>query len=318
MPPVFPCPPPGANPACHGHDSISDDSRSRVLWATALMIIARFAPSPTGRLHLGHAFSAALGHERARRSGGKFLVRIEDLDQTRSRPEFIDGIFEDLAWLGLAWDEPPLVQSQRLAAYEAALASLRRRGLVYPCFCTRADIAQSLTAPHGDAATSYPGTCRDLPDDPARRASTPHCWRLDSASALALVGLPSWTEDSGSSFAAAERDIGDAILARKDAPASYHLSCVVDDAAARVSLVVRGADLRPSTPVQRLLQALLGLPQPTYLHHPLVAHADGRRLAKRDLAPTLAALRDEGVDGVGLARALVDRKLPLGFIFVEA
>jgi glutamyl-Q tRNA(Asp) synthetase len=282
------------------------------------MIIARFAPSPTGRLHLGHGFSAALGHERARRSGGEFLLRIEDLDQTRSRPEFVDGIFEDLAWLGLAWDKPPLVQSRRLAAYEAALADLRWRKLVYPCFCTRADIAQSLTAPHGDAATSYPGTCRGLPDDPERRSSTPHCWRLDSARALALVGLPSWAEDSGATFTAAERDIGDAILARKDAPASYHLSCVVDDAAVGVSLVVRGADLRPSTPIQRLLQELLGLAQPTYLHHPLVAHADGRRLAKRDLAPTLGALRAEGVDGAGMARALVDRKLPLGFTFVEA
>jgi glutamyl-Q tRNA(Asp) synthetase len=282
------------------------------------MIVTRFAPSPTGRLHLGHAFSAALGHDRARRSGGKFLLRIEDLDQTRSRSEFVEAILEDLAWLGVAWNGEPFIQSERTAAYEAALDQLRERGLVYACFCTRADIAQSLTAPHGDAATSYPGTCRGLPDDPARRASTPHCWRLDSARALALVGLPRWTEEDGAAFDASETDIGDAILARKDAPASYHLSCVVDDAASGVSLVVRGADLRPSTPVQRLLQALLGLPAPTYLHHRLVAHADGRRLAKRDLAPTLAAIREEGVDGPALACDLLEGKLPLGFTFVGA
>ena len=282
------------------------------------MLVTRFAPSPSGRLHLGHAYSAALGHARARESGGKFRLRIEDLDQTRCRPEFVDGIFEDLRWLGLQWDEPVLIQSQRTGAYEAALDELKARGLVFACFCTRADIAQSLTAPHGDAATSYPGTCRNLPDDPERRATTPHCWRLNSKKALELAGLPSWTEADGSSFTGRPSDIGDAILARKDAPASYHLSCVVDDAASGVTLVVRGADLRASTPVQRLLQQLLGLPEPTYLHHPLVSHADGRRLAKRDLAPTLAAMRTSGVDGRRLAADLLAGKLPLGFAFSEA
>jgi glutamyl-Q tRNA(Asp) synthetase len=277
-------------------------------------IVTRFAPSPTGRLHLGHAYSAVLG----RQAGDKFLLRIEDLDQTRSRPEFVDGIFEDLRWLGLDWDEPLLVQSQRTSQYEEALDQLKARGLVFACFCTRADIAQSLTAPHGDAATSYPGTCRALPDDPERRRETPHCWRLDSAKALQLAGLPSWAESEGRIFTADERDIGDAILARKDAPASYHLSCVVDDAASGVTNVVRGADLRPSTPIQRLLQQLLGLPEPTYLHHPLVAHEDGRRLAKRDLAPTLPARREDGVDGEALAADLLAGKLPLGFAFTEA
>ena len=278
----------------------------------------RFAPSPTGRLHLGHAYSAGLGHHLARESGGTFLLRIEDLDQTRSRPEFVDGIYEDLAWLGLTWDEPVLVQSERTDAYAAALEELKARGLVYACFCTRADIAQSLTAPHGDAATSYPGTCRGLPDDPARRATAPHCWRLDSAKALAIAGLPSWTEHDGGRFTAEASQIGDAILARKDAPASYHLSCVVDDAASGVTHVVRGVDLRPSTPIQRLLQELLGLPAPTYLHHVLVTHADGRRLAKRDLAPTLAAMRDSGIDGRQLAAELGEGKLPLGFAFSDA
>ena len=279
------------------------------------MIVTRFAPSPSGRLHLGHAYSAAIGHARAREGGGKFRLRIEDLDQTRCRPEFVDGIFEDLLWLGIEWDEPVLVQSERTAAYEAALDDLRGRGLAYACFCTRADIAQSLTAPHGDAATSYPGTCRGVPDDPGRRASTPHCWRLNSAKALELVHLPNWTEADGKKFVAKASDIGDAILARKDAPASYHLSCVVDDAASGVTMVVRGADLRPSTPIQRLLQQLLGLPEPTYLHHPLVTHEDGRRLAKRDLAPTLAAMRENGIDGPGLVAELLAGKLPLGFAF---
>ena len=282
------------------------------------MLITRFAPSPTGRLHLGHAFSAVLGHDRARESGGRFLLRIEDLDPTRSRPEFVDGIFEDLAWLGLRWAEPLFTQSQRTAAYAHALEDLKDRGLAYACFCTRADIAQSLTAPHGDAAASYPGTCRALPDDPERRSATPHCWRLESAKALELAGLPAWREADGRTFSTTGRDIGDAILARKDAPASYHLSCVVDDAASGVTTVVRGADLRPSTPIQRLLQQLLGLPEPTYLHHKLVAHVDGRRLAKRELAPTLAAMRDAGVDGPALAAQLRAGKLPLGFAFVDA
>jgi glutamyl-Q tRNA(Asp) synthetase len=279
--------------------------------------VTRFAPSPSGRLHLGHAFSAALGHQRARAGGGKFRLRIEDLDPIRCKPEFVEGIFEDLAWLGLGWDEPVLVQSRRTAAYQAALDSLKARDLAYACFCTRADIAQSLTAPHGDAATSYPGTCRGLPDDPARRGSTPHSWRLDSATALEFAGLPSWTEEDGRTFAAKASDIGDAILARKDAPASYHLSCVVDDAASGVTMVVRSADLRPSTSIQRLLQLLLGLPEPAYFHHPLIAHEDGRRLAKRDLAPTLAAMRETGADGPALAAQLLGGQLPSGFRLAE-
>ena len=277
------------------------------------MNVTRFAPSPTGRLHLGHAYSAVLGHNSARESGGRFLLRIEDLDPGRSRPEFAEHIFEDLRWLGLEWDDVPLVQSQRVELYADALEDLRQRELVYPCFCTRADIAASLTAPHGDAGSSYPGTCRGLADDPDRRATTRHSWRLDSARALAAAGLPSWEEEDGRKFAATEADIGDAILARKDAPSSYHLACAVDDAASGVNLVVRGADLRPSTPIQRLLQTLLGRPEPRYLHHPLVTHEDGRRLAKRDQAPTLAAMREAGVDGRGLAHDLLAGKLPLGF-----
>lgn len=281
------------------------------------MIVTRFAPSPSGRLHLGHAYSAVLGHARARDGGGRFLLRIEDLDSTRSRPELVLGIEEDLRWLGLAWDGEPLVQSRRTQDYADALERLKALGLVYPCFCTRADIAASLTAPHGDAGSSYPGTCRGLPDDPERRATTPHSWRLDCGRALEIAGLPAWEED-GRSFSADAGEIGDAILARKDAPASYHLACVVDDAASGVSLVVRGCDLRPSTPVQRLLQVLLGLPEPAYLHHPLVVHEDGRRLAKRDQAPTLAALRDSGVEGRALARELASGVIPSGFRLADA
>jgi len=278
------------------------------------MTTTRFAPSPSGRLHLGHAYSAAIG----RAAGERFLLRIEDLDPGRCRPEFVEGIREDLDWLGLAVDAPPLFQSRRVQLYADAIELLKARNLVYPCFCTRADIAASLTAPHGDAGAFYPGTCRGANDDPDRRYSTAHSWRFDSARAIALAGLPEWREADGRVFAASPADLGDAILARKDAPASYHLACVVDDAASGVSLVVRGEDLRPSTPIQRLLQALLDLPEPAYLHHPLVLHDDGRRLAKRDLAPTLAAMRDAGVDGPALAADLMAGRLPLGFRFSGA
>lgn len=273
------------------------------------MSISRFAPSPSGRLHLGHAYSAVIG----RAAGERWQLRIEDLDSGRCRPEYVAGIFEDIGWLGLTIDGVPIVQSQRTHLYAEALERLKERGLVYPCFCTRADIAASLTAPHGDAGAAYPGTCRGLADDPGRRATTPHSWRLDSAKALAMAGLPSWTEQDGQSFQSSAADFGDAILARKDAPSSYHLACVVDDADCGVDLVVRGEDLRPSTPTQRLLQSLLGLPEPTYLHHRLVTHEDGRRLAKRDLAPTLAAMRESGVDGRALAAGLLEGELPLGF-----
>lgn len=282
------------------------------------MTTSRFAPSPSGRLHLGHAYSAVVGHDAARAGNGEWRLRIEDLDPGRCRPEFVEGIFEDIAWLGLAIDGEPIVQSARTHLYAAAVDQLKERGLVYPCFCTRADIAASLTAPHGDAGAAYPGTCRGKPDDPERRSTTPHSWRLDSARALAEVGLPGWAEADGTTFRSSATDFGDAILARKDAPSSYHLACVVDDADTGVTLVVRGEDLRPSTPTQRLLQLLLGLPEPAYLHHPLVTHEDGRRLAKRDRAPTLAAMREDGIDGAALADALRAGDLPLGFRFGDA
>lgn len=283
-----------------------------------MSVTTRFAPSPTGLMHLGHALSASLGEERARAVGGRFLLRIEDLDAGRCRPEFAEAIREDLAWLGLEPDGEPLVQSRRLDAYAAALQRLKDERLVYACFCTRADIAASLTAPHGDAGAAYPGTCRGLADDPERRASVLHAWRLDSAAALNRVGLPCWREEDGQVFTATPTDLGDAILARKDAPASYHLACVVDDAASGVTVVVRGADLRPSTPVQRLLQLVLGLPEATYLHHALVTHADGRRLAKRHQAPTLRTMRAAGVDGPALVAQLRAGRLPTGFALASS
>ncbi len=281
------------------------------------MLTTRFAPSPTGRLHLGHAYSAVLAEAAAKQGGGRFLLRIEDLDQGRSRPEFVAAIEEDLRWLGLRWDGEPVMQSKRSAAYAEALERLQRAGLVYPCFCTRSDIAAALSAPHG-ATVHYPGTCRGRPDEPQRRAATPHSWRLDAAGALKIAGCPGWTEADGRRFTASAGEIDDEILARKDAPASYHLACVVDDAATGVSLVTRGCDLRASTPVQRLLQSLLGFAEPAYLHHQLVVHQDGRRLAKRDQAPTLAALRASGIDGPGLARQLATGLVPSGFRLAEA
>ena len=187
-------------------------------------VISRFAPSPTGHLHLGHAYSAALGHARARESGGKFLLRIEDLDPTRSRPEFVNGIYEDLS--GSASNGISRCWSSRSgsAVYAEALDRLRAQGLVYACFCTRADIAAALEAPHGPAGAHYPGTCRALPHDPQRRAAMPHCWRLDSVKALEIAGFPEWTEDEGRRFSTGPDDFDDVILARKDAPAAYHLA----------------------------------------------------------------------------------------------
>lgn len=280
------------------------------------MIVTRFAPSPTGRLHLGHAFSAVIAHDQARSDGGTFLLRIEDLDQGRSRAEFVAGIIEDLRWLGLDWGKPPLVQSERGTVYAQAIDRLRVNGLVYPCFCTRSDIAAALAAPHGRHGDHYPGTCRQLPDDPSRRKREAHCWRLNSAIALERVGLPSWIDD-GERLCSSPTDFDDAVLARRDAPAAYHLACVLDDCASGVTLVTRGADLQSSTPVQRLLQKLLALPEPAYFHHRLVGHADGRRLAKRDQAPTLEILRQGGVDGPDLSRQLRNGQLPLGFAFLE-
>jgi glutamyl-Q tRNA(Asp) synthetase len=272
------------------------------------VIVTRFAPSPTGRLHLGHADSAIRAHDVARAQGGTFLLRIEDIDGTRSRPEHVATILADLEWLGLSWDGPVVFQSERLDRYAAALDRLREMGLLYPCFCTRAEIAEAMSAPHGPVAL-YPGTCRGI--DARARMAEPHCWRLDMAAAVAWAGALDWC-DHGLRIPADPLAAGDVVLARKDAPASYHLAVTVDDAAQGVTDVVRGRDLFEATHVHRLLQALLDLPVPYYHHHALLNGADGQRLAKRHGAPTLAALREAGEDGRALADAVRAGTLPNG------
>jgi glutamyl-Q tRNA(Asp) synthetase len=278
-------------------------------------MLTRFAPSPTGELHLGHAYSAVLAHAAARSAGGRFLIRIDDIDGSRSRQEFVGASLADLKWLGIDWDGDPVRQSDRLGDYAAALETLRARGLVYPCFCTRADIAASLSAPHGPSGAVYPGTCRTLSGaERARRmAGEPHCWRLDMTRACAEAGELAWEGAGQGPRTADPRAHGDIVLARKDAPASYHLASTLDDAAMGVTHIIRGADLLASTDVHRQLQALLGLPTPLYRHHALVCGPDGKRLAKRDAAASLASLRAAGVDGRALAADLAADRLPSGY-----
>ncbi|HYJ53697.1 MAG TPA: tRNA glutamyl-Q(34) synthetase GluQRS [Allosphingosinicella sp.] len=271
--------------------------------------VTRFAPSPTGRLHLGHAYSALLAHDYARDREGSFLLRVEDIDPGRARAEFADGILEDLLWLGLEWDGEIIYQSERLPLYSAALERLKREGLVYPCFCTRADIAASAAAPQGPEGPIYPGTCRELakPD-----LGVPHAWRLDVAKAAARAGPLYWM-DGHTEVQAEPGRFGDVVLARKDAPASYHLAVTVDDADQGVTDIVRGRDLYACTDVHRLLQALLDLPTPAYHHHALLEDAAGERLAKRHNAPTLAALREAGAEPATLVDALRRGELPAGY-----
>ena len=278
-------------------------------------MLTRFAPSPTGELHLGHAYSAVLAHAAARSAGGRFLIRIDDIDGSRSREEYVGASLADLEWLGIDWDGDPVRQSDRLGDYAAALDQLRARGLVYPCFCTRADIAASLSAPHGPSGAVYPGTCRNLSDAERERriAGEPHCWRLDMTRAAAEAGELIWEEAGRGLRTADPLAHGDIVLARKDAPASYHLASTLDDAAMGVTHIIRGADLIASTDVHRLLQALLGLPTPLYRHHALVCGPDGKRLAKRDAAASLASLRAAGVDGRALAADLAADRLPTGY-----
>ncbi len=259
-------------------------------------VVSRFAPSPTGRLHLGHAYSAIRAHDFARAAGGRFLLRIEDIDEGRSRAEYVDGIVDDLSWLGLTWDGPVLRQSSRRSAYGEALRALTALGVAYPCFCTRKDILDAAGAPHGPDGALYPGTCRDL-DDVSRMcriAQEPHAWRLDAAKAAALTGRLVF-DDHGAAIPVDPGLNGDVVIARKDAGTSYHLACTVDDAHQGVTDIVRGSDLLPSTHVHRTLQALLGLPEPRYHHHDLLTGAKGERLAKRSGARSLADLRAKGV-----------------------
>jgi glutamyl-Q tRNA(Asp) synthetase len=268
--------------------------------------VTRFAPSPTGLIHLGSAYSALFAEREARKTEGRFLLRIEDIDQTRCRPEFTAAIFEDLAWVGLRWEEPVRRQSEHFADYRAALARLQAMELVYPCFCTRteimAEIAAAGGAPHladSHAAEGplYPGTCRRLSayERAARlELGDDHALRLDVAKASTRAGPLVWRDRGRGEQPARPELLGDVVLARKDTPASYHLAVTHDDHLQGVSLVTRGEDLFVATHTHRLLQALLGYATPEYLHHKLLLGPDGRRFAKRDRSLTLRALREAG------------------------
>ncbi len=273
--------------------------------------ITRFAPSPTGGLHLGHAYSALLAHTAARDTGGRFLLRIEDIDAGRCRPKYTAQIIDELQWLGIDWDGPVRRQSERIDAYRCELEALTFRRLTYPCFCTRRDIADEISgmqsAPQGPEGPLYPGICRRL-DESTRAmriaAGEPHAVRLDIAACLQHLGagpldgfLETGRGPGGETGRIALQPgiLGDIVLGRRDVGVSYHLAVVIDDHDQGVTLVTRGEDLFVATHVQRLLQAVLGFTAPRYRHHPLIRDASGRRLAKRDQAQTLAALRASGM-----------------------
>lgn len=273
----------------------------------------RFAPSPTGPLHLGHAYSAILSHDLARAAGGAFFLRIEDIDQSRARPQWEAMIYEDLAWLGLEWTRPVLRQSERLATYRTALERLWQVGLLYPCTCSRRDIEEAASAPQegagaviGPDGLVYPGTCRHkprvgpLPDGALRldmhKAARDILFQEQGRGPVGEAGQITVTRDRLIS------EIGDVVLARRDMGTSYHLAVVVDDAAQGITHVTRGQDLFEATPIHVLLQALLGLPTPIYHHHDLIRDAAGKRLAKRDDARAIRKYRDEGATAADIRR----------------
>ncbi len=263
-----------------------------------LPIVTRFAPSPNGSLHLGHAYAAIIAHDRAAKDGGRFLLRIEDIDGVRSRPELAHEFRADLDWLGLSFVEVP-AQSTRFERYREAAQNLRAMGLLYPCRCTRAEVAAAATL-HGPDGPIYPGTCLRNPP----LSSADPVWRLDVEQASELVGPLTWFDERRGSQSARPGMLGDVVIWRRDAPASYHLAATLDDAEDGVTVVARGADLFAATHIHRLLQVLLGLPAPRWHHHPLLVGPDGRKLAKRRDAPSLADRRRAGEDGRALAASL--------------
>lgn len=269
-------------------------------------LVTRFAPSPNGRLHLGHALSAIVAHDLAKAGGGRFLLRIEDIDGPRSHPDLADEFRRDLAWLGLEWDEVP-AQSARLDSYASAAEALKARRLLYPCTCTRKEI-EAAEAIEGSDGLIYPGTCKQTPPASARAAA----WRLDAQRALAETGPLVWEDDLAGPQAVDLSGLGDVVLVRKDLPASYHLAVTLDDAADGVTLVTRGADLFAASHVHRTLQALLGLPVPRWHHHPLLTNAKGEKLAKRRGSPALAERREAGEDGHMIAAQLRLQQFVLG------
>lgn len=270
------------------------------------MIVTRFAPSPNGSLHLGHAYAALVAHDLARERAGRFLLRIEDIDGARSRPELAEEFRADLQWLGLEWDGEAVMQSRRLDAYAEAGERLKAMGLLYPCRCTRAEIVADALATGPDGPI-YPGTCRGRDVDPEGAA-----WRLDVGKAASLTGPLEWEDELAGRQRARPDLFGDVVLLRKEAPASYHLAATLDDAADSVSLVTRGMDLFAATHIHRLLQALLGLPVPVWHHHGMLVEADGRKLAKRRGSPSLADRRRAGEDGRALAESLRAERFPAG------
>ena len=270
------------------------------------MVRTRFAPSPNGPLHLGHAYAGIVAHDLARAQHGTFILRIEDIDGSRSRPEMVTECLADLRWLGLEWEGEVIFQSERLGSYAAAGERLKALGLLYPCHCTRAEIAMAATR-QGPDGPIYPGTCRGRDVDPQGAA-----WRLDMARAIELAGPLQWVDEIAGTQIATPEMFGDVVLLRKDLPASYHLAATLDDAADGIDLVTRGADLFAASHVHRLLQALLGLPVPVWHHHALLVEADGRKLAKRRGSPTLGDRRRAGEDGLALAQGLRAHCFPTG------
>ena len=273
--------------------------------------VTRFAPSPTGYLHLGHAFSALTAWRRAREGGGRFLLRLEDIDPARCRPEYAAAILEDLTWIGLDWDGPVRVQSEHLGDYRGVLDGLTERGLLYPCFCTRGDIAReiaaSASAPHTpDGGLVYPGLCRHVTEsERAARIAAGDRFALRLDMQRAVTEPLSFQEEGAGTIVCDPAAFGDVVLARNDVPVSYHLCVTHDDALQGVTLVTRGEDLRPATHLHRLLQSLMGWPVPTYAHHRLLTDAAGKRLAKRDCAATLRDLRLRGMSPADVVRLLV-------------
>jgi len=275
------------------------------------MIVTRFAPSPNGLLHLGHAYSAIVAHDLAQEAGGRFLLRIEDIDGARSKPELTEEFRQDLRWLGLSFEEVPM-QSARLASYQQAADRLKAMGLLYPCVCTRSEIAAAAvqTGPEGPV---YPGTCKGRTIDPGQSAA----WRLDVAAARKLIGTASsgplkWNDSLAGEQIAQPELLGDAVLVRKDNPASYHLAATLDDAADGVTLVARGQDLFSATHIHSLLQTVLDLPVPRWHHHNLIVDEAGQKLAKRRGSQSLADLREAGADGAKIATDIRLGRLPIG------
>ena len=264
-------------------------------------VVTRFAPSPSGPLHVGHLLAALQARRLADVHGGSCLLRVEDIDQRAQHQEYLDLMYEDLEWLGLHFDGEVMVQTQRFGVYQAVLDQLRLMGLLYPCFCTRSEIKAQLAelgrAPHATLGYLYPGTCRRLSDDAVEErlvSGMPHCWRLDMQRVQDLIGCPTWHDMYRGTQRCVPSAYGDVVLARKDFPASYHLAVVVDDAAQGVTHVTRGEDLFESTHIHRALQAVLGLRVPQYCHHSLLRDNEGKRLAKRDGARSIASLREAG------------------------